>query len=101
MSLYIAAFRALASNAEKTAPIPVGHPSFEAVVAVSATSAQSAAIPGTEAYVMFARLRADETCHIAIGTNPTATTSNAFKMEAGSVEWIGLKAGDKVAVIGA
>lgn len=99
MSLYIAGFRALARNDKNAAPIATGHPAFEGVVTVGGTSAQSAAIPATEANTLFVRLFADEACHIAIGSNPTATTSNALKLPSGGVEWVGLNAGDKIAVI--
>lgn len=42
-------------------------------VAVSGTSAQSTAITANAGYV---RLVATTLCHIRLGTNPTATTSN-------------------------
>jgi hypothetical protein len=42
-------------------------------VAVSGTSAQSAVVSASTGYV---RLFATTMCHIRIGSNPTATTSN-------------------------
>lgn len=102
MSLYIAAWRTLATVNGATAPVAHGHPVFEDVVAVSGTSAQSdplTEVPSAPGGY-FVRLVADEPCHIAIGANPTATTANALKLgQAGAVEWVGVAAGDRIAVI--
>lgn len=101
MSLYIAAWRNLAIVNGQTAPIVHGHPVFEGVVVVGAGSLQSQPVTDASAKPggYYVRLRADEACHIAIGTNPTATTSNALKLGAGAVEWVGVPAGHRVAVI--
>lgn len=102
MSLYIAAWRSLATVNGATAPVPHGPPVFEDVVAVSGASAQSdpltdaAAAPGG----YFVRLVADEPCHIAIGANPTATTASALKLGmAGAPEWVRVPVGYRIAVI--
>lgn len=101
MSLYIAAWRNLATVNGQTAPIVHGHPVFEGVVTVGAGSTQSQAVTDASAKPggYYVRLRADEACHIAIGANPTATTGNTLKLGAGSVEWVGVPNGHKIAVI--
>ena len=101
MSLYIAGWRKLAKINGDKSPIVSEHPDFEDVVAVSGTTAQSEQITSTPASDSgyYVRLRADETCHIAIGVNPTATTANTLKLGAGDVEWIGVPNGQRIAVI--
>lgn len=101
MSLYIAGWRKLATINGDKSPIVSGHPDFEDVVAVGGGSLQSDPVTSapespTGYYV---RLRADEACHVAIGSNPTATTANTFKLGAGEVEWVGVPNGQRVAVI--
>lgn len=103
MSLYIAAWRSLATATEKgeTVNIASGHPVFEGVVAVSGATAQSAIVTtgvGSPA-AFYVRLRADEACHVAIGLNPTATTTNALKLGAGESEWVSVPNGQRIAVI--
>jgi len=101
MSLYIAAWRSLATVNGETAPVAHGHPVFEGVVAVGGGSLQSAPVTHDPASPggYYVRLRADEACHVAIGTNPTATTANTLKLGPGEVEWVGVPNGWKVAVI--
>lgn len=101
MSLYVAAWKSLATVNGYLAPIVNDHPVFEGVVAVGAGSLQSQPVTSAPASTggYYVRLRADEACHIAIGANPTATTSNALKLGAGSVEWVGVPNGHRIAVI--
>lgn len=101
MSLYIAAWRSLATVNGETAPIVNGHPVFEDVVAVGGGSLQSDPVttdPASPAGY-YVRLRADEACHVAIGVNPTATTANALKLGPAGVEWVGVPNGHRIAVI--
>jgi hypothetical protein len=65
------------------------------VIAVSGTSAQSAATGGSTGYV---RLLATTLCHIRGGANPTATTSN-MPLAPYVPEYIMLTPGHKIAVI--
>lgn len=64
-------------------------------VAVSGTSAQSTAISGNAGYV---RLFATTMCHIRVGSNPTATTSN-MPLAANVPEYFVAPSGTKIAVI--
>ncbi len=64
-------------------------------VAVSGTSAQSAAIGTTTGYV---RLFATTLCHVRMGSNPTATTSN-MPLGAYIPEYFAVPPGTKIAAI--
>lgn len=64
-------------------------------VAVSGTSAQSAALGGSTGYV---RLMATTLCHIRVGSNPTATTSH-MPLAPYCPEYVAVTAGTKVAAI--
>jgi len=46
------------------------------------------------------RITADDDCNIAIGSAPTATTSDIL-LPSGAVEYIRLETGDKINVLGA
>jgi hypothetical protein len=76
---------------------PEEPPMAEQTVAISATSAASAAFNAKTAMV---RVHADVTCSIAIGATPVATATNR-RLAAGTTEWIALPANSsfKVAVI--
>jgi hypothetical protein len=63
---------------------------------VSGSSTQSAALQADEVTV----IQADEACHVAFGSNPTATTSD-FKIEVGTTYDFGTTRGHKVAWIAA
>lgn len=62
----------------------------------SGSSAASSAYSGNT----LVRIVADAACHYAIGTSPTATTSNVY-LPANSGEQILIKDGNKIAVIAA
>lgn len=64
-------------------------------VAISGTTAQSAAFGATTRFV---RVHTDAICSIAFGSNPTATTSK-LRMAANQTEYFAVRPGDKVAVI--
>lgn len=72
-------------------------PGSDQTVAIGGSSAQSTALKNNTQLV---RLRTDAICSVAVGTNPTATTSNA-RMAAGQESWfaVGPNSGFKVAVI--
>lgn len=65
-------------------------------VAISGSSAQSSAVSSTTNCV---RLCADTDCFVAIGSNPTATSSS-FYLPAKVPQVLGCSPSDKVAVIG-
>lgn len=46
------------------------------------------------------RIHVDAACHVAVGDNPTATTS-AMKMAADSTEYFGIAPGQKLAFVNA
>src|SRR5262245_38533877 len=82
--------------------LPAGEdpPLAEQTVAIGAGSTQSSAL---NSKTRFIRLHCDATCSVALGSNPTATTSNR-RMAANSTEFVGLTreqvaAGLKVATI--
>ena len=64
-------------------------------VSITGTSAQSSAFQ-TGARIV--RLFATQDCFVAIGSNPTATTSDCF-MPSGLVQYFGVQEGQKLAVI--
>jgi len=85
-------------------PMPVFNPGTKtanATIKVDGTSASAAttsAIHATENTVV--RLVADDDCHIAIDTTPTATTGD-IPLIAGLPEYFVISAGAKIAVLGA
>lgn len=79
----------------QAAQVVEGRPIADDTVTVAGTSDQSAAF---NAKTRLIRVHTDVACHILIGENPTATTSDA-RMAADQTEYFGVKAGDKIAVI--
>lgn len=70
-------------------------PIAEQVVTFTTTTTQSAAANHSTRFV---RVISDADCHIAVGDNPTATTSS-LKLIAGSPEYFGVGAGQKIAAV--
>lgn len=70
-------------------------PVAEQSVAIGASSTQSAAF---NARTRVLRLHATAACHVAIGPNPTATTSK-FRLAVDGEAFFEVQSGDKVAVI--
>lgn len=64
-------------------------------IAVSGTSAQSAALGAATGFV---ELYCDTTCFIALGANPTAVVTN-FPVYAGLPRTVAVQAGSKIAAI--
>lgn len=64
-------------------------------VAIGGTSTQSAAFSER---TQFIRVHADAICSVAFGADPTAT-AGAMRLAANQTEFIGVRAGDKLAVI--
>jgi hypothetical protein len=64
-------------------------------VAVSGSSTQSQALADTTRFI---RIHSDVACRIAVGANPTAS-STSMRMGAGGTEYLGVLPGLKVAVI--
>ncbi len=74
--------------------LPNGLPLAEQAITFS-TSTQSAALQtGTK----FVRVHTDSLCSIAMGLNPTATTSTQ-RMIAGQTEYFGVAGGIKIAAV--
>ena len=96
--LYITEYQRVASNDFGGGiQAPLEPPIDEQTVAIGATSVQSETLNSATRLV---RLHTDAACHLAIGINPTATTSNR-RMIADSTEFIGIPNGNdyKIAVI--
>lgn len=93
-SLYYAVFEAVGR-------IVLDEPIQENKVAISATSAQSATITGTGNKMQYVRLFADTNCFVTWGDDPTALTdgSEGRPLQAGVQDYVGVKAGQKLAVI--
>lgn len=64
-------------------------------VSIGGTSAQSTAFGDTTRFV---RIHTDSACRVAIGTNPTAS-STSMRIGAGGTEYLGVMPGLKLAVI--
>jgi hypothetical protein len=65
-------------------------------VAIGSGSVQSTAV-ASETKVL--RLVATTECHLAIGSNPTASQTTSFYMPANTIEYVRCGGSDKVAVI--
>jgi len=93
--LYIAecyAPRLVAGNMLPAVSMP---PITEQTVAIGGTSTQSSAF---NALTQVIRVHTDAICSVALGANPTATTSTA-RLAAGSTEYFEVTPGHKIAVI--
>ena len=68
-------------------------------IAFSGTAAQSASIgSGGADGTITVRLRATEDCHVAFGSNPTATTSDLL-LGAGETEYFEIAIGSKISAV--
>ena len=95
-TLYITEFSGAAPDSNGVTMQAVKLPPLaEVFVAIGGASAQSAAfVAGTK----LVRVACDAACHIAYGSNPTATTASLY-LPANAVEYFGVEAGGKIAVI--
>jgi hypothetical protein len=91
-TLYIAELSDLA-KANTGGPIQIAQmpPAVEQAIAFGAVS------NAFSVNTRFLRLCADSACSIAIGANPTATTTN-WRLAPNSVEYIGVTPGQKISV---
>jgi hypothetical protein len=96
-TLYITEFEA-SGNAISGAQLQVAYlPEVTTQkITFTTSSVQSAAL---DTKTRFVRIHTTAACHVAVGTNPTATTDN-MRMIADSVEYFGVRPGYKIAVIG-
>lgn len=98
-TLYITEFERLGSgDFGGGIQAPLEPPLAEPTVAIGASSTQSVAL---NQFTRAVRIHTDTACHIAVGANPTATTSNR-RMIADSTEFISLPSNHssfKIAVI--
>lgn len=90
---YVTEFTALATRVTD-APIAQAPPVAEQTVTFTTTTQSSAFNAATR----FIRVHTDSICSIAIGSNPTATTST-MRMPADTIEYFGVTAGDKIAFV--
>lgn len=94
--LYITELKSLRKDRNGLVPqICALPPIAEQRVAIGGTSAQSAAL---NAETRMVRVIADAICSVAVGPNPTATTST-MRLAADSVEYFFVNPTDKIAVI--
>jgi len=76
----------------------------ETIQCVGIGAAQAVSFDGstqstaTSTNTRIVRLVSTTACHVAFGSNPTATTSSTY-LPAGSVEYFKIKGGDKIAAI--
>jgi len=95
-TLYIA--ESVGINADRNGfvpPIMQMPPLVEQTVTVSGSSTQSSAFGLNTTMV---RVISDSVCSVAVGTNPTATTTTT-RLAADSAEYFRVAAGHKIAVI--
>ncbi len=98
MSLYITEFRNLARDGEEyLIPIPIEPCVAEQKLAITELSVQSATF---DAATRIVRIHASEPCHIAVGSNPTASHTNR-RLPKDIVEYISIvpESAFKIAVI--
>ena len=74
----------------------LGPPVAKQTIAIGSTSTASATF---NSQTRLLRIATDTNCYIAMSTAPTATSTGAWPMFAGTVEYFGTKAGQKLAVI--
>jgi hypothetical protein len=100
-TLYVAEYKLLSSTlsslnfAPVTTQAPQEPPTTEQVVSIAASS--TASQPFNQSTTLI-RVHADSICSVAIGTNPTATTTNK-RLAANQTEYFGVAAGQQIAVI--
>lgn len=88
-------YYASGNNRNQTAKLPGKAPQN---ITISSSAAQSAAFDNATIGI---RLLTDTDCWFLYGSNPTATTSNGIKLNAGSPEYfdIPLAAGGKLSIV--
>jgi hypothetical protein len=100
-TLYVSEYRLLASVPSSTnyAPQPTQGgqepPQAEYVIPITASSTQGPVFGG---YTALLRVHCDSICSIAIGSNPTATTTNK-RLAANQTEYFGVSPLQQLAVI--
>ena len=97
MSLHIAEYSSSSIDSPKSIPVVLMPELATQVLAVGATSVQSAAFQGGTRMI---RLFADEPCRVLVGESPTAVATSTPLAEKGG-EYFGVRPGDKLAVIAA
>lgn len=85
-------------QSQSTVPLFWPADADDVTVAISSPAAAATAAIFSSGSQGFVRLLADQDCHIAWGSSPTATTSR-MKLVASQVEHLPLSAGDKIQVI--
>ena len=95
MPLYVTEYSMLARE-DHGKPIATGQEPAENefTITLSGTSAQSGQLANATRFVM---VHTSEICHIAFGTNPTATTSHR-RLPADATVFYGIKAGSELRI---
>lgn len=95
-TLWITEFSHLGQDhARRTGQTALLPPVAEQSITITAGSTQGSALNSATHLV---RLHTDTACHIAVGTNPTASSAN-LKMLTDSTEYFAVTPGDVIAVI--
>ena len=92
-NLYIAEFKSVGSRTGGVIPAPYGVPITEQKVSFT-TSTQSNHLNGQTSVI---RVNVDAECHLSIGTNPTATTSN-MRLIADQTEYFTIPQGSNLKI---
>lgn len=93
--LYISEYTRMPTDTRVSVPTGAEPAIATQAVAISGTSAQSAAF---NTNTRFIRVHTDAICSVKFGASPTATTDDA-RLAANQTEFFGVVAGQKVAVI--
>lgn len=94
-TLYISEYTNIGLTNGVNIPVPQEPPIAEQTVAITGTSAQSAAFNSATKYI---QVHTDAICSVLCGSNPVATTSKK-RLPADVTKEFGVNPGDKIAVI--
>lgn len=89
------ALQGISTPLSKTPTPAAQEPSIDQTIGISGSSTQSTVFSSTTTFI---RVHTDSVCSIAIGLNPTATTSSK-RMGANQTEYFGVYPQFKIAVI--
>jgi len=91
-TLYIAEFKAIGKSSGSSLQAPLEPPLSEQTVTFTTSSVQGSALNHATRLV---RIHVDADSHFAVGSSPTATTSNR-KMIAGQTEYLAIPQGSSL-----
>ena len=96
-SLYISEF-ANSGNSKSGAQMQLGVQPAVGLQKIDYTGSSSVQSNEFQVMTFFIRVYATDDCHLAFGVDPTATNNHMF-LPGGSVEYFGIRKGDKLAVL--